>query len=103
MLMKQIVFFLVILAGPVFASGPNERLACLSSEDVRKIVVANTAVSSAKAVRAARASAPNSELLRTRLCRDGDKLKYLVTFLRRDGRVLPVAVDAVSGKVITGQ
>lgn len=103
MRMRYVFIFFLMIAGPASASGPSERLTCLSNEDVRKMVVADMAVSSAKAVRAARAFSPNAELLRTRLCRDGDKLKYLVTFLRRDGRVLPVTVDAVSGKVITAQ
>lgn len=73
--------------------------ACLGGEETRALLGENKVVSSAKAVRAARAAIGSAELLRARLCRDGETLVYRIAFLRRDGRVLPVTVDAASGRV----
>ena len=43
-------------------------------------------------------SVDRAEALSTRLCRKGELLLYEIDLLRRDGRVLKVFVDAVSGK-----
>jgi uncharacterized membrane protein YkoI len=101
--MSFLIVLLFSFLSPALASGPNERVSCLSPEDVQKLVVSDKAVSSAKAVRAARPSVPNAELLRTRLCQDGDKLQYRITFLKRDGRIVPVTIDATSGSVVSSQ
>jgi uncharacterized membrane protein YkoI len=103
MSMPYLIMFLILTVSPATASGPREHNACLSSEEVQSLVVSNKAVSSAKAVRAARPVVPNAELLRTRLCMDGDKLQYRITFLRRDGRIVPVTIDATSGNVMSSQ
>ncbi len=46
----------------------------------------------------AESSVNQAEALSTRLCRKGELLLYEIDLLRRDGRVLKVFVDAVSGK-----
>lgn len=78
---------------------------CLSQDETRGLIAEKQAVSSALAVRTARraAKSPGAELLRTQLCREGDRLAYVVTFLRRDGRVVPVMVDAANGRVIVSK
>ena len=45
-------------------------------------------------------SAPRRALsLRIRLCRQGDEFVYVVTTMKRDGRVARVTLDGASGKV----
>lgn len=80
-------------------------LECVSEDEMRSLIAGRHAVSSALAVRAARraAKSPGAELLRTRLCREAGRLTYVVTFLRRDGRVVPTMVDAASGRVIVSK
>lgn len=102
------IALLTIVASQADSSVPaaaQQARACLSQDEMRDRIAEKHAVSSALAVRAARraAKAPGAELLRTRLCREGDRLEYVVTFLRRDGRVVPVMVDAASGRVIVSK
>ncbi len=96
-------FFLIIglaltgLAPDAAAQGV--RLACLSRQDMQTAVSSRSVVAPNAAVRAARAGLANAELVRVRLCRRNDEMVYVVTFLRRDGRVAPVTIDASSGKL----
>jgi hypothetical protein len=46
----------------------------------------------------AESSANQADALSTRLCRNGDLFLYEINLLRRDGRVIRVFIDAVSGK-----
>ncbi len=96
-------FFLLI--GFALASFPPEAtaqpspLTCLSRQDMQGAVASQGVVAPNAAVRAARGRIANAELVRVRLCRHHENLVYIVTFLRRDGRVAPVTIDASSGKV----
>jgi hypothetical protein len=42
-----------------------------------------------------------SELVRARLCRHGEGLAYVLTLLRRSGKVSRVTVDAANGELIS--
>ena len=58
------------------------------------------AIQPAQASRHARQAAPG-EVVRIRLCRQGDDYVYVVTTLKRDGRVARVTLEGQSGKVGT--
>jgi len=73
--------------------------ACLSSVETQEAVSEKRAVAPVVALRSAKVHA-GGEPLRARLCRHDENLAYLVTALRKDGKVLRVVVDAVSGSVI---
>lgn len=92
--------FVATLTGPALPvaridSAPN---ACLTADEMHSAVNANEAVAPALAHRRAREAA-QGDILRMRLCREDGVLMYLVTVLKRDGRVARVTIEAVSGKV----
>lgn len=72
--------------------------ACLSQSETREIVAARKLSPPFSALRTAAAHG-RGETIGVRLCRFNEELMYEVTVLRRDGRVVKVVVDAVSGKV----
>jgi hypothetical protein len=84
------------------ASSPHHP-ACLSKAEQRAALAAHQAISLANAIRSLRAQGRRAEVVRARLCRDGDRLVYLLTLLGRSGRVWAVHVDAVSGELIAGR
>lgn len=73
-------------------------IACLSAEEIRDAVSDGKVMQPATASRHAREAAPG-EVLRIRLCRQGDDYVYVVTTLKRDGRVARVTLEGHSGKV----
>ncbi|MGL4975206.1 MAG: PepSY domain-containing protein [Bosea sp. (in: a-proteobacteria)] len=85
---------------PVSAAAETSALVCLSQEETRDAVSGRHVVDPAQASRHAR-DAASGEVVRIRLCRQGDELFYLVTTLKRDGRVSRVMVEGNSGKVST--
>jgi hypothetical protein len=80
---------------------PSEerRTGCLSEGEIRDEVSAKRIVPQVVALRAARAAA-GGEAVRARLCHGEGGLVYAITALKRDGKVLRIDVDAVSGRVI---
>jgi uncharacterized membrane protein YkoI len=78
----------------------SEKEVCLSREEHQSLVASKQALPAAQAIRTARSVQPNSEILRARLCRSGERMYYRVTLLRRDGKVVPVMVEAASGRLI---
>jgi uncharacterized membrane protein YkoI len=77
-----------------------EKEVCLSREEHQALVASKQALPAAQAIRTARSVQPNSDILRARLCRIGERMYYRVTLLRRDGKVVPVMVEAASGRLI---
>lgn len=75
-------------------------VSCLSSEETRDAVTEGKVIQPAEASRNARHAAPG-EVLRIRLCRQGEEYVYLVTTMKRDGRVARVTLEGQSGKVAT--
>ena len=88
------------LAASGAGANDNPRgLECLSSGDALEVVSAHKVLPPARAIVLARSAAPDSDVVRAVLCRQGDALVYLVMSLRADGRLVRVTVDAASGKV----
>jgi uncharacterized membrane protein YkoI len=85
------------------AGGTADAQSCLSARDMQEIVSSNSVVAPAQAIRQARRAVPGADMLRANLCRGGEALVYVITVLRRDGRVVHVTVDAPSGKVAAVQ
>ena len=90
----------------LFAPAPaaaDEPLACLSKAEQRAALSGGQTVTLAAAIRSVRGSVHgrgSREVVRARLCREPDRLVYLLTLLARDGKVTQTAVDATSGKVV---
>ena len=87
-----------LLFSPVLTVDDPTPISCLSAEEVREAVADNKVIQPLQASRHARAAAPG-EVLRIRLCRQGDDYVYVVTTLKRDGRVARVTLEGHSGKV----
>ncbi len=83
-----------VVAPPARAQGE-----CLSQGDMREVITSNRVVSPVVALRAARDANPGSDVMRARLCQNGNRLVYILMVLRRDGRFVEVAVDAASGRL----
>jgi uncharacterized membrane protein YkoI len=89
-----------LLAVPAGAADHN---VCLTKSEQRAAVAANRAIPLAKAIKSLYAHGRRAEVVRARLCRNGDSLVYLLTLLGRSGKVTSVTVDASGGKLITGR
>ena len=89
--------------GAAGAEGPIVAQPCLSGREMRDIVGTDRVVSPALAVAAARRAVPGADILRAAVCRDRDIFIYVITVLRKDGRVVHVVVDGPSGKVAAVQ
>ncbi|TAJ34246.1 MAG: hypothetical protein EPO59_02350 [Bosea sp. (in: a-proteobacteria)] len=85
---------------PVLRVDDPAPVSCLSSEETRDAVAEGKVIQPAEASRKARHAAPG-EVLRIRLCRQGGEYVYLVTTMKRDGRVARVTLEGQSGKVAT--
>jgi uncharacterized membrane protein YkoI len=72
---------------------------CFSQREMQDAVSSNRVVAPALAVGAARRAVPGADMLRAMLCSDGDVYLYVISVLRKDGRVVHVVVDGPSGKV----
>lgn len=87
-----------VVASPVIVADTPPPISCLSAEETREAVSGGRVMQPAAASRHARAAAPG-EVVRIRLCRLGEDYVYVVTTLKRDGRVARVTLDGHSGKV----
>jgi uncharacterized membrane protein YkoI len=80
----------------------TDELHCLSREQQRQAIAAGKAVRLSVAIRNARARL-GGEVVRARLC-DGERgLVYLLTVLRKDGKVVRATVQASSGQLTSGR
>ena len=89
---------LFLAASPVLPAETPPPISCLSASETRDAVSDGRVMQPAAASRHAREAAPG-EVLRIRLCRLGEDYVYVVTTLKRDGRVARVTLDGHSGKV----
>jgi uncharacterized membrane protein YkoI len=77
------------------------RHACLSKAEQRAAVASHQAISLARAIKAPRLRARHGEVVRARLCHNGDQLIYVLTLLGRSGKVFTATVDAASGEPVS--
>lgn len=96
------VAFLGILGAPRAELRITSR-PCLSPREMQDVVATHKVVSPALAVGLARRAVPGADMLRAMLCSDGDVYLYVISVLRKDGRVVHVVVDGPSGKVAAVQ
>ena len=85
------------------AEGPIVAQPCLSAREMQEAAAANRVVTPALAVGAPRRAVPGADMLRATLCRDGEAFVYVISVLRKDGRVVHVVIDGPSGKVAAVQ
>ena len=96
---------LVVLIGLVAFPGQAAdfpRLACLSKAEQRAAVVSHQAISLAQALKV-RTRARHGDLVSARLCRDGNRLVYVLTLLGRSGKVIVATVDAANGEPVSAR
>jgi uncharacterized membrane protein YkoI len=77
--------------------------ACLTKSEQQAAIAHGQAVTLAAAIRAVRGSVRgrgSREVVRARLCRDNERLVYVLTVLARDGKVTHKTVDATTGRVV---
>jgi len=72
---------------------------CLTRDQQRAALSEGRALPLATVRRNLRQRIPG-ELVRVRLCQDGERLVYLLTVLPRDGKVRRATVDAANGTVL---
>lgn len=102
MMLVESALALALLAAPlpIVQIDSQEPISCLSPDETRDAVADGRVIQPAQASRHARHAAPG-EVVRIRLCRQGDDYVYVVTTLKRDGRVARVTLEGQSGKVET--
>jgi hypothetical protein len=91
-----------VLMAVMFPVGADEPPGCLSQEQRRATTAAHQALPLAGAVRAARRHL-RGELVRPRLCAEGNGLVCVVTLLDHDGKVIRAKLDASSGAYLGGR
>jgi uncharacterized membrane protein YkoI len=98
MLARWVVVLLLAGAGSAVA---GEFEGCLGPEQRRAAIASRQAIPLAKALRAAKAHL-GGEVVRARLCKEGDELVYVLTVLAHDGKVTLATIDGTSGAFIDG-
>jgi uncharacterized membrane protein YkoI len=74
--------------------------ACLSKAEQRAAVASHKAIPLAQALKA-RTRVRHGEVVRARLCWDGERLVYVLTLLGRSGKVVTATVDAATGEPVS--
>ncbi len=77
--------------------------ACLTRAEQHTAVASHKAISLAKAIKAPRQQGRHAEVVRARLCHNGDRLFYVLTLLGRSGKVITATVDAASGEPVSAR
>jgi uncharacterized membrane protein YkoI len=100
---RTVVLFLLIglAAFPAQAADVSGQ-ACLSKAEQRSAVASHKAIPLAKALKA-RTRVRHGDVVRARLCQDGDRLVYVLTLLGRSGKVITATVDAASGEPVSAR
>jgi uncharacterized membrane protein YkoI len=98
MLARWVVLLLLAGAGSALA---GEVDGCLSPEQRRAAIANRQAIPLAKALRTAKAHI-GGEVVRARLCKEGNELVYVLTVLAHDGKVTLATIDSTSGAFIDG-
>jgi len=96
------VLLATLPAAPAMAAELPQH-ACLTKAEQRVAVAEHRAIALAEAVKILHAHGHRAELVRARLCRQGEGLAYVLTLLPRSGKVTRLTVDAANGEVINGR
>ena len=94
---------MLIALGAVAPASADEQLVCLNGQEQRAAIANGKTIPLAAAVRSVRGSVRargSREVVKARLCKEGNRLVYLLTVLTRDGKVSRATVDAGSGRVV---
>jgi uncharacterized membrane protein YkoI len=94
-----------VLASPAGAGAADAPYhdSCLTKAEQRAAVTANKAISLAQAIKVLREHRRYSEVVRARLCRQDQKLVYVLTLLGRSGKVVTATIDAVNSEYQLGR
>jgi uncharacterized membrane protein YkoI len=96
----------VLLLGNVglsaMAAEASRHDSCLTRAEQRAAVDDQKAISLGQAIKSLRQYRKHSEVVRARLCRQNEKLVYVLTLLGRSGKVVDVTIDAVNGEYHAG-
>lgn len=101
--MAAIAFALIASATAAPAAEKQKARVCLSKSEQKVAISNGQAVTLAQAIRSIRGSVRGRgarEVVNAQLCREEERLVYLLTVLARDGKVTHMTVDATSGKVV---
>ncbi len=101
MRLAECICLALLLAGAGSAAAGDVE-GCLSQEQRRAAIASHKAIPLGKAMRAAKVQLPG-EVVRARLCKEGNELVYVLTVLAHDGKVTLATVDGASGAVIPGR
>jgi uncharacterized membrane protein YkoI len=88
--------FAVVWMTPAQAA---EAARCLSRDQQRAAIAEGKAVPLASALQTLRRKVPG-ELVRARLCQEGDRMVYKLILLARDGKVKRAVIDAANGALV---
>ena len=94
-----IAFIAGLAATPALAASAPHHV-CLSKAEQRAAVASHHALPLAGVIKQRRRG-HGSELVRVRLCRQSERLVYVLILLRRSGKVSRVTVDAANGELIS--
>lgn len=88
-------------AGPARAQTPMAaKGVCFATSETREEIKAHRLLEPFVALKSAAATV-KAEALSAKLCRLGDEFVYEIALLHRDGRLVHVVMNAVSGKLVT--
>jgi uncharacterized membrane protein YkoI len=87
---------------PAMGADATHRGSCLTRAEQRAAVDEHRAISLGQAIKSLRQYRKYSEVVRARLCREDEKLVYVLTLLGRSGKVVDVTIDAINGEYHAG-
>jgi len=73
---------------------------CLAPGDIQEVIAQGKVIEPKAAILTARQVVRGADVMRGGLCRQGEVLIYRILALRKDGRLVRIAIDASSGKVL---
>ncbi len=96
----QLALLLVGLTTFAAQAADVSQQACLTKAEQRAAVAAHEAIPLAQALKT-RKRVRHGDVVRARLCREGDQLVYVLTLLGRSGKVVTATVDAATGAPVS--
>jgi hypothetical protein len=93
---------LAVAAALPAAAAERATMQCFPTSETRHLILDRRLADPFATMQAASAAA-HAEPIAARLCRDQEELIYEVSLLRRDGRVMRIYLDAVTGQPHSGR